>query len=160
MLTQDEVVEQLVDFYYDYDRFQTHNLPKDEVSNTIGVLLDKGRIVYHEELGELLGYVESWRINYEQFGRRICNQHMKFDVGLENIQTGPVCYLANTTIRPSHRMGYVYMILADKFFEQNSDAEYFCGRASRKRPGLVKVFKASAIQRHKRRFLEGVTVNG
>lgn len=151
------LLDELVRFYYDYDRFQGTKLTREKVTNTIGVLLDKARIVYYADFGRVFGYIESYRINYDQFGRIICGQ--KFDIGTQDIETGPICYLANVTVDPARRGGNTISVLLDRFFAQNRGAEYFVGQANRKKMGLVKVFKASAIHRHKKRFLEGVISN-
>lgn len=135
------LLDQLVYFYYHYDQFMFHKLSESDVRNTIGVLLDKGRILVATEDAQVLGYVESWRINYEQFGRILCRE--PFDIGLEDITRGNILYLANITVRPDLRKTTVLRELKRQFFEQNYDCDYFVGEANRKRTRPVKVLKLS-----------------
>ncbi len=143
MLNQTDIVDQLESFYYRYDTFQNHRLSSEQVRDTILCLLYKGRIIYFEEHGQIVGYVETWRITFEQFGRKLC--HEPFHVGEEDIETGPILYVANVTILSSHRRTYVYKILRHRLVKQNLDAEYFVGHALRKKTQPVKVFKVSKL---------------
>jgi len=152
-----KLLPQLVQFYYNYDRFQDdeHRLSEYEISNTIGVLLDKDRIrCVLDDYGQLLGYVESWRLNFEQWGRMVC--HVKpFDVGLEDIETGPIAVVANVTIHPAYRSSHVIRELRHLFFEQNAGAKYLVGEALRKKTQPIKVFTADKVH-----YMKEVTLHG
>ena len=134
------LVDEIHYFWKNYDPTTIYSLSDSRVKEQIQVLLDKGRIlaVTDREDGSLLGYVESWRINYEQFGRIICQQ--PFNVLLEDINNGTICYLSNITIHPDHRRSTVINTLKDKFFLQNNMCEYFVGEAKRKKTQPLKVF--------------------
>lgn len=135
-----------MEFYWRLDQFQEPRLNDEELRQTLLVTLLKDRYVLCEDAtGKLLGYVESWRITPDQFGRILLRQ--KFDVFQEDISNGPVCYVANTTIRPEYRKGWVYKELRDGFFDQNATAKWFVGEANRKRAQLVKVFSAEEFKK-------------
>ena len=129
------MLKNLAEFCRKHDLVQT----KDNLEYALSIALSKGRIITCEFDGKLLGYVESWRISFEQFGRLICKAGFPLDK--EDIEHGNICYLANTAIDPAYRSSFVKKYLKDKFFEQNSDAEYFVGEALRKKHQPVKVFK-------------------
>jgi hypothetical protein len=79
----------------------------------------------------------------------------------ENVETGKICYLANTWIEKSHRNSWVYKQLKLDFFRQNWDCEYFVGEARRKKTAPLKVFKKSEIMSlMKMKNLEGVINHG
>ena len=157
MMTLDNVLNQLIRFYYEHDAFQRHNLAPDQIRATFLMLVSKGRILWFDIDDEIVGYVESWRLSYEQFGRKLC--HLPFDVGLEDIEHGPIAYVANTTILPEYRDGQVAKTLQEAFFKQNMDAEYLVGEALRKKTQPVKIFKADKVH-YIRELREGVKHDG
>jgi len=76
-------------------------MPYEEAVKYHMKLLDDGNIIYYEENGVLLGYVETWNITYEQFGKLIC--HAPFSAYLEDVKTGNIAYVANVWVRPDMR---------------------------------------------------------
>jgi len=135
-----DIFSELRRFYKDYDKFKNDGQSDDELDRYHRRMLDCDAIrTVLDASGNLLGYVEYWRINFEQFGRLICKAG--FNVHEEDIVSGPICYLSNTCIHPEHRRGPVYKTLRTMFFEKNFGAEYFVGEALRKKHQPVKVFK-------------------
>ena len=135
------LLEQLVKLYEDHAYFEpgtTHGLRRNLL-----FLLEQGRLVWHREEERVVGVVESWRLDFDQWGRKVC--HEPVDIHTENIITGPVCYFANVIILPGHRTSGVVRILRDLFFHQNRDAEFFVGLALRKKTQPIKVFRASEL---------------
>lgn len=137
----ESILDQLVYFYYHHDLFQPEpRLPEYEIRNTWQNILNKERVLYTlNEEGKILGYVESWRINYAQLGWILCNN--PFDVALHDIVSGNICYVANTTILPEYRFTHVVRDLKTRFFEQNKECEFFVGEARRKKHQPFKVFR-------------------
>lgn len=125
----------LAEFCRAYDKVQTIK----GLEYALDIALAKGRIIICEFDDKIVGYVETWRITFEQFGRLICKAPFLLD--REDIEHGNICYLANTAIHPDYRNSFVVKYLKEKFFEQNSDAEYFVGEALRKKHQPIKVFK-------------------
>ena len=138
------LVQQLNWIYYTYEHWHKKNLDEADITAYHSKLLDSGNIItVSESSGELLGYCEFWRINYEQFGRIICGE--PFSAIHEDVWAGHIAYVGNTFILPEHRRGQVYKMLRDRFFELNQDCTHFVGHARRKKSEPVKVFKRSQI---------------
>lgn len=134
------IIERVVEFYYKYDAFQDSYLEPDQAMFLYTLMFNRGRLHICEANGELLGYGESWRISYEQFGRILCGHNLYADLEQEDITNGNLAYLANVTIHPNVRGTAVIRYLRNDFFTKNKDAEYFCGWAKRKKHQPVKVF--------------------
>ena len=134
------MINQLLEFYYKYDTFQEAYLPEERARQIYQLLLDRGRLHIYQNNGKLLGYGESWRINYEQFGRIICGENLYKHIEDEDISTGKIAYVANVTVHPDWRNRTVLNILRNDFFTKNYSCDYFVGHAKRKKTQPVKVF--------------------
>ena len=132
-----EILNQLWDIYQKESWHKTR-LNRTEFDKYTEKLINDSNIIYYEKDGVILGYVEFWRINYEQFGRLICNA--PFSAYLENVKDGNICYVANVFILEEHRQSSVVKILKYKFLANNNHCEYFVGEALRKKTQPVKVF--------------------
>lgn len=138
------LVDQLVEIYYAEEWWQKDKLTHQAAYYYHDTLLNKkNRIVPFLCNDVVLGYVESWRINFEQFGRLVC--HAPFNAPEEDVETGNIAYVANVWVRKQERRGEVIRFLKDEFVKQNFMCEYFCGEAIRKKTGLIKVFNRSKI---------------
>lgn len=144
------LIDDLTEIYLNYETWHTRKLSYEEAHSYYGVCTGKNRILARYLPGEekkVVGYVESWRINYEQFGRILCR--LPFDIGIENITDGNICYVEGTWIHPDYRRGYVYKDLVSEFFIQNASCEFFVGEAFRKQAGMLKVLKRTdAIRKY------------
>lgn len=133
------IVKKLTDIYLSSEEFwHEEKLSEEESKKYFTTLLGKGRIITICHYDTLIGYVESWRINFEQFGRLVC--HASFSAFLEDVETGPICYVANVWVKKEHRRGDTIKLLKNLFFTANYTAEYFVGEALRKKTQPVKVF--------------------
>ncbi len=145
------LVEQLAEVYLTHESWHTKKLPYEEAIDYYEVAVRKQRIIPYLDNGNLLGYVESWVINYEQFGRILCR--LPFDISKEDIEHGPICYIEGTWIEPKMR-GFgrdVHRDLTQRLFEQNLHCEFFVGEAMRKQAGFVKILKRTdAIMKYLR----------
>ena len=134
------LAEQLAEFYHKYDPVhEEDNLERS--SRLFQILLDKNRIITcFGPDGELIGYVESWRIDYQQLGYLIC--HAGYPINFDNwdIENGNICYLTNIIIHPDYRFKYVIQYLKLEFMRQNYSCDYFIGQAYRKKHQPLKVF--------------------
>ena len=134
------MIKELAQFCRDYDL----EIAKSDLEYALAIANDQGRISVCYMNGEIAGYVESWRLDFEQFGRIICKASFKLDE--EDLRDGPIAYVANTAIHPSYRNSAVTKWLKDAFFKLNQDAEFFVGVANRKKHQPVKVFKNKNIR--------------
>src|SRR5207249_1120932 len=110
----------------------TKKLSNEEALAYYKVAIKKGRIITYIDSGELTGYVESWAINFDQFGRILCR--LPFNIKTEDIQNGNICYIEATWIRESER-GFgkqIQQYLTQQLFEHNFNCEFFVGEAMRK----------------------------
>lgn len=142
------IIEQLTDIYLNEENWYAQaKMPKEEADKYHQKLFDLGNIVTVLDGDLLCGYVEYWRLTFEQFGRIVCGEH--FSAYHEDVQGGYLAYVANTYIRPAYRNGQTYKLLKYGFFRANDQATHFCGTAVRKKAGLIKVFKAADIKTNK-----------
>lgn len=139
LILNKNITQQLTDIYLsDEEYWHTEKLDYTDSLNYFNCLLNRNRIQTVTYNGKLIGYVESWRLNFEQFGRIICNR--PFSAMEEDINTGNIAYVANVWVHKDYRRSVAIQILKHRFFELNQDCDYFVGEAKRKKVGLVKVF--------------------
>lgn len=137
------LIEQLVDIYYDKEWWHNERLSRPEAYKYNDKLMSTGNIITCSDGDILCGYVEYWRISYEQFGRILCRE--PFSAMHEDVQTGQIAYVANTYIRPEYRDSNVYKQLRNRYFEINDQCTHFAGTALRKSSQPIKVFKREKI---------------
>lgn len=137
------ILEQLVKVYQEEEDYHSVKLSEEESYKYFKKLMDKDRIHTVTSNGELMGYIESWRVSFEQFGRLIC-QHT-FSAYKEDVETGNIAYLSDIWIRQDERHGITFQILQRSFRKLNKDCEYWVGEARRKKCEPVKVFKRKGI---------------
>lgn len=137
--TELSLIDQIYKFHMEYDTIE-HN--PDRLKEWIQFSLDRDRYSLAMDGDRLLGYVESWRINYEQFGWIMCNTPTPPNiVDWEwNISDGNIAYLANIVIHPDFRGKTVIKLLKNMFWEKNFVCDFFLGEAKRKKHQPVKVF--------------------
>jgi len=133
------LIAELVRLYIDKLTHHKTKLSEEEALRYYTYVTSRGCIYTYVQGGNILGFVETWRLSFEQFGRLICVA--PFNIYDEDITTGPLCYVADTWIDPKHRNTEVVKNLKEQFFQRNIDAEFFCGEALRKKTQPVKVFK-------------------
>ena len=143
-MTQEDAVGKLVRIYYDFETWQRNKMSMEEAIKYHTKLLSDENIIFYEENNELLGYVEFWKINFEQFGKIIC--HAPFSSYLEDVKGGNIAYCANVWVKPDMRQSHIIKILTWQFFKHCDSCEYYAGYALRKKTQPVKVFKKSDLQ--------------
>ena len=133
------MVDQLVKIYLTEEGWHKNKMSEEEAHNYHKKMLERGNILTYLEDDEIVGYVEVWKINFEQFGKLICQ--VPFSGLYEDVSSGYIAYVANTWIKESVRNTKVIKILRAKFFNFCHDCAFFVGEAERKKSGLVKVFR-------------------
>jgi hypothetical protein len=137
------LAEQLTRIYHESETWHKIKLDEESSNEYHRKLLEQGNIITITKGDLLVGYVEFWRISYEQFGRIICGE--PFSALCEDVVHGNIAYVANTFILPEYRKGKVYKMLRDRFLETNKMCTHFCGTARRKKSEPVKVFRNKDI---------------
>ena len=61
------LIDKLVEFCRRYDFVKNDS----KLEECLRISNDRGRLIVFDFEGDILGYVESWRVNFEQFGRLI-----------------------------------------------------------------------------------------
>lgn len=135
--------ELLENCYRTEQPWQEQLMSKEDAISYFEAMIKRGNIISLQDNGILLGYVEVWRINFEQFGRLVCKA--PFYTLEESTEYGPICFVANVWIKPDFRRGMVFKALEAIFFKMNNKCEYYCGFAWRKKTRPVKVFKREAL---------------
>ena len=146
------MIEQLREFYHKYDEGQGGGLNDDELDKYHQNLIDKDRLVTYSIGDALIGYIESWRVSYEQLGRILLGE--KFNLTKENINNGSIAYVANITILPDYRKREVLKIMKSEFFRRNYMCDYFVGEAHHNK--RVNAFKVYNKQDFYDKYLKGV----
>jgi ribosomal protein S18 acetylase RimI-like enzyme len=121
----------LVEFYRKYNLVPSPLT--DDALCAYFIALDHRRnlIVEYDYEFEIIGFIELWRINYEQLGRIIV--YGSLDAREENTTDGELCFLANLAIHPEHRHGPVGHLLRNRFFKENYSCTHFCGDSRRRK---------------------------
>jgi hypothetical protein len=152
MTTKDRI-EQLIGIYYNEEDWHKNKLSYEEAYKYHDKLYRQGNIFTYEESGIVLGYCEFWRINFEQWGRYVCDAPISGY--LEDISSGYICVVNNVWINKEHRRGKVFREMRNKFYRLNADCDYYVGHALRKTASQpIKVFKRKDLK--SRLFKEGV----
>jgi len=116
------IPEQLTYIYHNYEYWHKSKLSVEDSNKYHEILIMQGNILTYVENDILIGYVEVWRINYEQLGRILCEE--KFFVFDENITDGNIAYIHNMWIAPEHRMSLVNKKVLNDFFSKFGDCKY------------------------------------
>ena len=139
------IIEQLTKIYHNCEFWHKHKLTKEQSDKYHERLLIQGNILTYIVNGELLGYLEFWRLNFEQFGRVVCNLPIMTDV--EDLLNGPIAYISNMYITPDDRDGMAFNVLASMFLSRNKDAQYFTAFRRTKKSQPVQVYKREDLMK-------------
>jgi hypothetical protein len=119
------VLKQLLEIYYTNEWWHGNALSYEEAYKYHSKMLNEGNIIYCERDGEVLGYVEFWKVSPSQF-KRLAEKE-EFSAYLEDVQTGEICWVANVFIKKPYRNNGVYGSLKRKLFEINKDCIAYAG---------------------------------
>lgn len=134
------LIDRLIEFHR--REYWSQQLSDSEARAYYRTALDKGRIILYVEDGLCQGYLESFRLDFERLGRLLCNQ--RFNIALEDINTGPICYVNSIYLEPEVRMRWSLSYFKHRLFLENPDAEIFIGeRAGRN--GSLRIYNRAAF---------------
>jgi ribosomal protein S18 acetylase RimI-like enzyme len=119
------IVEQLVKLYLNRE-IENIGLTAFEAHKYYDKMLANGRIQVITEGGNVMGFIESWRLTMEQLGRVVC--WSDFSALYEDVTNGEVAYVADIWVRPGRRDEGMASRLIEAFKEANKDADYFVSK--------------------------------
>lgn len=143
------IVDQLTSIYLTKEQWHKNKLTVEESNNYHARLLLNGNIITVIEEDTLKGYIEFWLINYEQFGRLVCNQPVLTDV--EDLLNGNIALINNMWISEEDRNGEVFETLATMFLARCKIAEFYVAFRRVKRHQPIQVYSRAEIMKHFRR---------
>ena len=143
-----KLLEQLLEFTKKYESKITNlnvKNPDEQINEYHKKMIDRNEAIFKIDGDKLLGYCEYWLLNFEQFGRSICENYNPHD----EIHDGKLCYLANVCI-PDDSDNKTRDGLKLELFERVLlKCDYFVGNALRKRHHPISVFKITDSMRKK-----------
>lgn len=110
-------------------------------------LMMNGNIITYIKEGELLGFIEFWRINHEQFGRLCCNETLQHE---ENLLNGSICLITRMYIIPDLRNAETFINLGRALLERNKDATNYAAMQMQKKHKPLQVYTRDEILKHYR----------
>lgn len=117
-----KIVEQLTYIYHNFENWHKNKLNEEDANKYHERLLMQGNILTYVKDDKLIGYVEVWKINYDQLGRILCEK--PFFVFDENITDGNIAYIHNMWIAPESRMVLVKKEILRDFMNKFSMCEF------------------------------------
>lgn len=116
------IIDDLTYIYLNFETWHKNKLSQEEANKYHERLLMQGNILTYVDNGKLIGYVEAWKINYDQLGRILCE--VPFYVFDEDITNGNIAYIHNMWISPEYRGNLVKNKILKEFFTKFSDCQY------------------------------------
>ena len=117
------IAQALTKIYHEKEHWHKNKLSVEDANKYHERLLMNGNIITYVLDGELIGYLEFWRITYEQFGRLVCGDTI--NAMAEDLLTGEIAYINNMWISEDYRGGEAFNTLAKEFLFKNVDCQYF-----------------------------------
>ncbi len=146
-----DVLSELKRFYKTIDIQPEHPMTDEQIDNYHQYLINNNAIRFIFKDERLIAYVTFFKINYEQFGRLVCQ--IPFNATKEDIVSGNICYCMDVTIDPEFRNTEVMKHLKNLFFEGACGCEHFVGHAIyKKRSQPIRVFRGAEILK---KYLKG-----
>lgn len=143
------IAEQLTYVYLTHENWHNHKLTIDEANQYHKRLLLNGNIITVINEDNLLGYLEFWLIDFEQFGRLVCNQPIMTDT--EDLLNGNIALINNMWIDEEERNGETFKTLATMFLARCKMAEFYVAFRRTKRNQPIQVYNRNEIMNHFRR---------
>ena len=132
-----DIVDQLLEIYYEKEDWHTIKLDKDKAYRYFDNLVKSGNILYYEE-EKVIGYTEFWKVNYEQFGRIVCNE--SFSPNDENVTDGNIAFIVNMYIDKECRRSKAISKMGIEFFKRTGFCKHYSWERSSRLNACFKVF--------------------
>lgn len=116
------IIEQLSFIYLHLETWHKNKLSEVEANLYHERLLLQGNILTYVREGVLVGYLEFYRINFEQLGRVCCELQLQ---DTENLIDGNIALVNRMWIREDYRFTEVFNMLVAMFITKNKDAKHY-----------------------------------
>lgn len=141
------IVERLVEIYNEITVESPFKLKGQEALDYFERLLMNGNVITYIQDGELLGFIEFWRLSYDQWGRICSNLTLTHD---EDLIEGPVCLITRMWIKQDLRNGEAFLYLGRIFLDKNKDTTHFAAQQPLKRHKPLQIYSRDEVLRHYR----------
>lgn len=139
------MIEEIVNIYLNILPKNPIMLSHDEAMKYYERLMMNGNVITYIKDGELLGFLEFWRITNEQFGKICCGLTLTHDDDLTN---GNICLISGMYIKSDLRNGETFLYLGRTFLEKNKNATHFCAMQAHKKHKPVQVYTREDVLKH------------
>lgn len=146
------LLDKLTEFYYLYEYKEGGPLPLHEAYDVIAHLLISNRYNILQYEGELVGYIEAWRVTENQLGKLLADEQLK--IKEENISDGPLCYVNNIVIHPELRGSRVINQLIVDMYDKNKDVDIFVWHQRSSKHAPIRIYLNKELKRFSDRYKE------
>lgn len=143
------IIDQLTKIYLTKEDWHKIKLTEEQANEYHERLMINGNILTYIVKGELIGYLEWWGINYEQFGRLVCGEPILTDV--ENILDGNIALINNMWISENDRNGYAFELLSSMLLSRCKDKDFYVAFRRVKRNQPIQVYTRDEIMKNFKR---------
>ena len=130
-------IKQLTKIYLEKEFWHNSKLSEEEANEYHERLILNGNILTYIVKGELIGYLEFYRITTEQFGRVCCNLQLSHE---EDLLNGNIALVNRMWIKEENRHSHVFDMLVAMFIARNKDAEHYVTLQHHKRHKSLQTF--------------------
>lgn len=136
------IIEQLTNIYLNKEFWHKNKLSESEANLYHERLLMQGNIITYIRDNELLGYLEYYRINFEQLGRIMCNYTLAHN---EDLLSGNIAFINRMWIREDYRNSIPYITLSKEFLIKNKDANMFVAIQNHKKHKPFQIYSRDEL---------------
>jgi hypothetical protein len=134
------IIDQLFDIYKQESWHKTR-MNYEDFTNYTEILIDRKNTFWVEIDGQVVGYMELLKINFEQLGRLVCDE--PFYVDLEDTTSGNIAWVQSFWIDARFRNGEVIRKMKEPYYERISTCDYITGKNNKHE--IVKVYKTHRL---------------
>lgn len=139
------ILEQIVRIYDEITLESPCKIKGQECIEYFERLMMNGNVITYIVDGELQGFLEFWRLSYDQWGRVCSNLTLAHE---EDLIHGPVCLITRMWIKPDLRNGETFLYLGRTFLEKNKDTEHFASQQPRKKHKPLQIYTRAEVLKH------------
>lgn len=122
-------------------------LSSDEAKKYFERMMMNGNIITFVKDGQLLGFLEFWKVSYEQFGRICANVTLTHD---EDLLSGNIGLITRMWITPDNRNGEAFLYLGREFLRINKECSHYAAMQMQKKHKPLQVYTKEEILKHYR----------